>query len=114
MNSRLLRHSAGLVAVVLLLQSYFVRELVVLELFCAFSLIASLVIGGTVYLIGYAVLLWLEQPRRSHAEPQSYGKRGTSNNDPYVPRRESASTPQRFANRPDRPALPKQTPFDPG
>lgn len=70
MNSRLLRYSAGLVAGVLLLQSYFVRELVVFELLCAFSLIAALVIGGTVCLIGYAVLLWLEQPRRSHAEPQ--------------------------------------------
>jgi hypothetical protein len=70
MNSRLLRYSAGLVAVVLLLQSYLVRELVVLELLFALSLIVALIIGGTVYLVGYALLLWLEQPWRSHAKPQ--------------------------------------------
>ena len=77
MNSRLFRYSVGLVAAVLLLQSYFVRQIVVLELLFALLLIVASLIGGTACLIGYAVLLWLKQPRRSHAKPQVIWKERT-------------------------------------
>jgi hypothetical protein len=70
MNSRLLRYSAGLVAAVLLLQSYFVRELLMTELLFALVLIGLLVVAGTAYLIGYAVLLWVERPLPSQPKPQ--------------------------------------------
>lgn len=69
MNSRFPRYIAALVAVVLLLQSYFVREIVVLEILFALLLIVVLVVAGTACLIGYAVLLWVERPRPSRAKP---------------------------------------------
>jgi len=68
MNSRLLRYVAALVTAVLLLQSYFIREIVVLEILFALLLFVALVVAGTACLIGYAVLLWLERPRPSHAK----------------------------------------------
>jgi hypothetical protein len=69
MNSRFIRYIAVLLAAVLLLQFYFVREIVVLELLFAALLIVALVVAGTACLLGYAVLLWLERPRPSHAKP---------------------------------------------
>jgi hypothetical protein len=77
MNSRLFRYSAGVVAAVLLLQSYFVRQLAVLELLFALLLIVASLIGGTVCLIGYTALLWLERLRRGHAKPQVIWKERT-------------------------------------
>jgi uncharacterized membrane protein len=70
MNSKLARYWGGLVAVVLLFQFYFVRELAVIEILFALVLIVALALAGTACLIGYAVLLWLERPRPSHAKPQ--------------------------------------------
>ena len=70
MNSKLARYWGGLVAVVLLFQFYFVRELAVIEILFALVLIVALALAGTACLIGYAVLLWLERPRPSHAKPR--------------------------------------------
>jgi uncharacterized membrane protein len=70
MNSRFRRYAASLLAAVLLLQFYFIRELVVMEILFALVLIVALVGAGTAYLIGYSLLLWLERPRRSHVRPR--------------------------------------------
>ena len=69
MNSKFIRYTAALLAVVLLLQSYVIRELLVTELLFALLLIGLLVVAGTAYLIGYALLLWVERPRPNHAKP---------------------------------------------
>lgn len=69
MNSRLHRYIAALLVAALLLQFYFVRELLMLELLFAVFLIVALVVAGILYLIGYAVLLWLERPKPSHPKP---------------------------------------------
>jgi hypothetical protein len=69
MNCRFLRYSAALLGAILLLQSYFIREIVVIEILFALVLIVALALAGTACLIGYAVLLWLERPRPSHAKP---------------------------------------------
>ena len=70
MNSRFLRCAAALLAAVLLLQFYFIREMVLMEILFALVLIVALVGAGTACLIGYSLLLWLERPRRSHARPR--------------------------------------------
>lgn len=70
MNSRFLRYTAALLAVVLLIQSYVIRELLVTELLFALLLVGLLAVAGTAYLIGYAVLLWVERPRSSQPKPQ--------------------------------------------
>lgn len=70
MNVRLARYSAALLGVVLLLQFYFIREIAVIEVLFALLLIATLVLAGAAYMIGYAVLLWLERPRPRLAKPE--------------------------------------------
>lgn len=61
--------AAALLGSILLLQSYFIREIVVIEILFALVLIVALALAGTACLIGYAVLLWLERPRPNHAKP---------------------------------------------
>lgn len=78
MNSRCVRYSAALLISVLLLQSYFIREIVVIEILFALLLIVALVVTGTAYLIGYALLLRLERPRTSHAKPHIAWKERSS------------------------------------
>lgn len=68
MNPRLQRSMAAILAAVLLLRSYFVRELLVIELFFALLLLVAFVVGGTAYLLGSAVMSWLEKPRRGRAK----------------------------------------------
>jgi membrane fusion protein (multidrug efflux system) len=46
------------------------RELAVIEILFALVLIVALALAGSACLIGYAVLLWLERPRPSHAKPR--------------------------------------------
>jgi hypothetical protein len=71
MNSKFLRHIAGLLAAAVLLQFYFVREILVMEILFALFLIVALVVAGAGYLIGCAMLLWLERLRSSPAELRS-------------------------------------------
>jgi hypothetical protein len=70
MNSRSFRYAAALLLAVLLLQSYFIRDMLVLEIFFALLFIVTLVFVGTASLIGYALLLWDERPRPSSAKPR--------------------------------------------
>lgn len=74
MKSRFLRYAVALLAAVLLLQFHFAREIVVIELFFALLFIVAVVVAGAACLIGYAVLLWLERPRPSHAKPHNTWK----------------------------------------
>lgn len=70
MNSRLLRYAAALLVGVFLLQFYFIREIVVIEIFFALLHIAALVVALAAFLIGYAALLWLERPPQIQRNPQ--------------------------------------------
>jgi hypothetical protein len=57
----------GLIAVLtafFLLQSYFVRELLLLELLFGLGFAVVLLLGGPAYLIGWAGVTWLQQTRR--------------------------------------------------
>jgi hypothetical protein len=108
---QVLRYSAALLAAILLLQSYFIREIVVTEILFALVLIVALALAGMASLIGYAVLLWLERPRPNHANLTLHGKRGASNHDPYVFRRSSPSARRRFAGWPTRQAVSEQAPL---
>jgi hypothetical protein len=69
MNCTIRRFAAALLVGAVLLQSYFIREIVVLGILFSLLLLMALVVGGTAYLIGYVALLWLERPRPSHAKP---------------------------------------------
>jgi hypothetical protein len=70
MKAKLFRYGAALLGAVFLLQFYFVREMVVIEILFALSLMVALTVAGTACLIGYEVLLWLERPRPSRAKAQ--------------------------------------------
>jgi len=70
MNSTVVRYAAAFLAAVLLLQFYFVRAIVVIEILFALLLIAALVIAVMAYLVGYAALLWVERPRQIRRKPR--------------------------------------------
>lgn len=64
-TAKVRRKLIGVLAALFLLQFYFVRELLAVELFFALAFAVVLVLGGPAYLIVSANLTWLEQPRRS-------------------------------------------------
>jgi hypothetical protein len=66
-KARVRRWVMVVLAVIFLLQFYFVRELLAAELFFAFGFAGLLALGGPTYLIGSAGVWWLEQPRRSQS-----------------------------------------------
>jgi len=61
----------AVLAAIFLLQFYFVRELLVVELFFALGFAVLLLLGGPAYLIGSAGVSWLVQPRSSQAKATS-------------------------------------------
>lgn len=67
-KTRLRKGLMAIVAVVLLLQFYFVRELLMAELLFALGFAVVLVLGGPVYLAGWAGVSWLQQPERDQKE----------------------------------------------
>jgi hypothetical protein len=58
----------AVLAGIFLLQFYFVRELLAVELFFALGFAVVLAFGGPAYLIGSVGVSWLEQPRRSQSK----------------------------------------------
>jgi hypothetical protein len=64
-KARVLQVLVVVLTVLFLLQFYFVRELLVLELFFGLSFAVVLLLGGPAYLIGWASVTWLRQPRRN-------------------------------------------------
>ena len=66
-KARVCRWVMVVLAVIFLLQFYFVRELLVAELFSALGFALVLALGGTAYLIGSAGVSWLEHLRRSQS-----------------------------------------------
>ena len=65
---RVHRRLLAALAAIFLLQFYFVRELLAVELFFALGFAVVLVLGGPAYLIGSAGASWLGRPRRSQSK----------------------------------------------
>ena len=66
---RVRRKLLAALAAIFLLQFYFVRELLAVELFFALGFAVVVVLGGPAYLIGSASVSWLEKPRSSQSKP---------------------------------------------
>ncbi len=66
-KARVCRWVLVVLAVIFLLQFYFVRELLAAGLFFALGFAVVLALGGPAYLIGSAGVSWLEHPRRSQS-----------------------------------------------
>jgi hypothetical protein len=72
------RRLLAALAAIFLLQFYFVRELLAVELFIALGFAAVLVLGGPAYLIGSAGASWLERSPRSQSKAtQPLGESGS-------------------------------------
>jgi hypothetical protein len=75
---RVHRRLLAALAAIFLLQFYFVRELLAVELFFALGFAVVLVLGGPAYLIGSAGVSWLGQPGRSQSKAaQPLGENGS-------------------------------------
>ena len=72
------RRLLAALAAIVLLQFYFVRELLAVELFFALGFAVVLLLGGPAYLIGSAGASWLGRPRRSQSKAtQPLGESGS-------------------------------------
>ena len=64
-NARVRKAWMAVLTVLFPLQFYFVRELLVLELFFALGFAVVLSLGGPAFFIGWVGVTWLRQPRRN-------------------------------------------------
>jgi hypothetical protein len=75
---RVHRSLLAALAAIFLLQFYFVRELLAVELFFSLGFAAVLVLGGPAYLIGSSGASWLEgRPRSQSKATQPSGESGS-------------------------------------
>ena len=70
MNTRLLRPLAWLLAAVVFLQFYFVREILVIGILFAILFVVGLVLLGTAYLIFHTMVVQLERLWPSYSKAQ--------------------------------------------
>ena len=60
--------SVAVLTVVFLLEFYFVRELLVAELFVGLGFAVVLLLGSSAYFIGWVGVTWLQQPQRKQVK----------------------------------------------
>jgi len=70
-TARVRRSLVAVLAAILLLRSYVVRELLATEFLFALAFVVVLAAGGAAYLIGSVGLSWLEQPQRNLEKSQA-------------------------------------------